>query len=174
MSWPNRALLLLIPLLLAGCGFQPLYGKQSTGSAEVLSGVAIDSIPGRMGQQFRQNLEDKLNPSGAVPAHPTYRLTATVQSAATPIGVARDGTVSRYNVYLDSEYALVRISDGTKVSSGKLRHVSSYSNIPNEYFSTYMSEADAIKRGITELSEVYRQRLSSYLAKDDKAPIARN
>ena len=164
----NSLLALLFPALLTGCGFKPLYGnKDITGNPDsrVFAGVRIDPIPGggRMAQQFKINLEDKLNPTGAVPPNPTYRLTATLRSQAAAIGIARDGTVSRYNVYLDSEYGLYRVADGQKVTSGNIRHVSSYNNLTNAYFSTYISEQDAVKRGVEELAEVYRSRLAVYL-----------
>jgi LPS-assembly lipoprotein len=164
-----RNSLLVIMLALSACGFQPLYGQRSNdGSPQTLAGVSVDPISastGRMGQQFKADLEDKLNPQGAVPPRPSYRLSATLVSTSSAIGIARDGTVSRYNVYLDSAYTLYRNSDGKPVTKGSLRHVSSYNNIANEYFSTYVSEEDAVKRGITELAEAYRQRLSSHLAK---------
>ncbi len=164
MSWLSK-FILLIPLTLAGCGFQPLYGKhQPTSSPGMLAGVKVDTISGRMGQRFKADLEDRLNPSGAVPANPAYRLSATLTNASSPIGVARDGTISRYNVYLESTYVLTRISDGKQITKGSLRHVSSFSNLANEYFSTFVSEEDAIKRGVTELSEMYRQRLATYLS----------
>lgn len=147
--------------LLAGCGFQPVYGNKSTSGAATLAGVQVTSIEGRMGQQFRADLEDRLNPGGILPAKPQYRLDVTLKTSLAGIGVARDGTISRYNVYLDSTYELYRSEDGQKITSGTLRHASSYNNLTNAYFSTYIAEEDALKRGITELAELYRQRLVS-------------
>ncbi len=165
MSLPVRFLLVLLPLALGACGFDPMYGKPSPQlQAAALAGVSIDPITGgRMGQQFRADLEDKLNPDGKVPANPAYRLAASVTSSTSAIGVARDGTISRYNVSLDSSYTLYSRADDKKITSGNLRHVSSYNNLTNAYFSTHVAQGDAVKRGITELSELYRQRLSPYL-----------
>lgn len=155
--------------LLSACGFTPLYGKKDSGAApSALAGVKIDPIDGgRMGQQFKIALEDSLNPGGAVPASAPYHLTATLVSAEAPIGVSTDGTVSRYNVYLDSTYILFRTSDGEKVSTGKVRQISSYNNATNAYFSTFVSQQDAIKQGVEELSEIYRERLIAYLTGPD-------
>ena len=71
MSWRNSLWCVLIPLLLAGCGFQPLYGSRDPNVAsKVLAGVKIDPIAGqsqgRMSQIFKSELEDGLNPGGAV------------------------------------------------------------------------------------------------------------
>ena len=176
MSWQNRFLFVLIPVLLAGCGFQPLYGKKSTDlqASKLRAGVKIDSIPeAHDGQQLKIALEDLLNPDGGVPANPVYRLSVTsIHTTTTPIGVARDGTVSRYNVYMASKYVLYRNSDDKPISSGNISYVNSYNNLTNAYFSTYISQADATKRGITELSELYRQRLAIYL--DAGAPEQEN
>jgi LPS-assembly lipoprotein len=167
MSWRNKLLVLLLPSLLGGCGFKPLYNSKAGESdrSQVFAGVKIDHIAGegRMEQQFRINLEDRLNPRGRVPADPAYHLATTLTSQSVAIGVARDGTVSRYNVYLDSDYALYRTADEKKIAAGHVRHVSSYNNLTNAYFSTYISEQDAIKRGVEELAEIYRDRLSTYL-----------
>jgi LPS-assembly lipoprotein len=156
------ALLLLLPL--AACGFSPMYGKKNSGSSQLNAGVQIDPIAGREGQLLRIALEDGLNPGGVVPHKPAYRLATTLQKTAVAIGVDRDGTVSRYNLYLDSYYRLYRNSDNLVVTTGKIRRVSSYNNLTGAYFSTFVSENDAIKQGIREMGEEYRQRLAIYLS----------
>ena len=153
-------------LVLSACGFQPMYGAKGSAPEASIAGVKIEASgqDRRMGQQLKFDLEDKLNPAGAVPALPAYRLSVSLESSVGGIGVARDGTVSRYNVYLTSQYALYRTGESKPVTTGSLQHVSSYNNLVNQYYSTYISEQDAIRRGITELAELYRQRLSPYLA----------
>jgi LPS-assembly lipoprotein len=149
-------------ILLTACGFSPIYAQNQANqsSFSALSDIAVDTIPGRMGQQLKADLEDRLNPSGTA-SSPNYRLAVSLAQTESPIGIARDGTVSRYNVYLDANYSLKRIEDGTVVKEGKIRQVSSYNNVTTgAYFSTYISQEDAIKRGITELAEGIRQRLS--------------
>ena len=166
--------LLLLPLLLCSCGFQPLYGKKTDADdvSRVFAGVTIDPMPGRSGQLLKTHLEDQLNPKGAIPPHPAYRLSVLFRSSVVPIGVARDGTVSRYNVYLTSQYVLYRNSDGKAITSGDIGYVDSYNNLTNAYFSTYVSEEDAYKNGINQLAELYRGRLSSYLS--EGAPVQDN
>lgn len=177
MSWQRKSspvfaytCALLASLTLSGCGFEPLYSKEkSEQHSELSAGVKIDSIPGRLGQIFRSKLEDSLNPSGGIPNKPAYRLQTKIDHINVPISVARDGTVSRFNIHFNSEYVLIRTEDQVPVTSGKLSYITSYNNLTNVYFSTYVSEQDALKRGTTALSELYRQRLSAYLAKG--APV---
>ena len=154
---------------LLGCGFHPLYAKKDeSDNSKVYAGVKVDDVPGRQGQEMRIALEDGLNPDGDIPASPAYRLAVTFTESVVPIGVARDGTVSTYNIYLMSHYVLYRNSDSKAITSGDISYANSFNNAVNEYFSTYVSEQDAIKRNITELAELYRQRITSYL--DEGAP----
>lgn len=164
--------LLALPLLAAGCGFQPVYGNKAhvqqkqavqEDQSQVFAGVTIDPLQGRIGNQLQIELEDRLNPEGRIPPDPAYRLVAHLDIREVPIGVARDATVSRFNLYLDSHYTLYRRADGKAVTRGRLRHVGSYNNAANAYFSTYISREDGITRGVTELAELYRVRLASYL-----------
>lgn len=136
----------------------------------MLGGIKIDPVSGRPGQLFTMELEDQLNPGGKVPQSPRWQLTASLTLREAGIGVARDGTVSRYNVYLDSNYQLYRVADNQLMTSGSLRHVSSYNNILNEYYSTYVAQEDAYKRGVTELAQLFRQRLGSYLTQNGGNP----
>lgn len=153
--------------LASGCGFQPLYGKREAAENNpLLAGVRIESVSAqnaRMAQMLRINLEDRLNPGGIVPANAPYRLEVSLGYNEAAIGTARDGTVSRYNVYLNSNYSLYRIADGKKIASGSLYNVSGYNNITNQYYATYVAGEDAVRRGIVELAALYRHRLGSYL-----------
>lgn len=163
MSWPIRFILIL-PLLLSACGFQPLYGRHAPSGAP-MAGVKIQTsaVVGREAQELKSDLEDRLDPDGARSGPVEYQLNAALIVTKSAIVIAPDGTVQRYNIILESPYELIRIADGKKVTSGKLRHVTSYNNVNQAYFSTYVSEADVIRRAITELSEVYRQRLAAFL-----------
>ncbi len=77
--------------------------------------------------------------------------------------------MSLYNLYLNTKYTLYRTSDDKPITSGTLNYVDSYNNLTNAYFSTYISADDATKRGVAELSELYRERLAVYL--DAGAPV---
>src|SRR5581483_4688173 len=122
--------------------------NEKTGNTDsaMLASVRIDTIPGRIGQEFKEDLEDQINPGNSITAAPAYRLAVSLTTNEAAIGVSRDGTVSRYNVYLNSTYTLTRTADSKQVAAGTLNHVSSYNNLVNDYFSTYISDADATKR----------------------------
>lgn len=162
-------------LLTASCGFQPVHGTASAlpANSPITMGITIvasantnnDNKTNSMARQFSYNLEDIL-PSTKNPA---YRLEVALNESVTGLGVARDGTASRYNLNLNSTYSLIRISDNKQVDNGTIGNVTSYNNPSNQYFSTFVSEQDARKRGVKELAELYRQRLISFTK--DKQPI---
>jgi hypothetical protein len=83
-------------VLLAGCGFQPLYGTTVSGSGatEKLGQIRIDPIPDRIGQQIRNFLLDRLNPYGQ-PARPVFRLIVKPTVSSTDLGIERDETATR-------------------------------------------------------------------------------
>lgn len=163
---------LALPLALLACGFEPMYGERAKSSAsgsKALAGVAVEPMPGRVGQIFHTALEDQLNPGGSI-ASPAFKLKATITYVNIPVGVGRDGTVDRFNVNFNSQYLLTRIADNTPVTSGSITYSTSYNNLANSYYSTYVAEQDSHKRGAQALAELYRQRLMTYL--DAGAPKA--
>lgn len=149
---------------LSACGFKPVYGtgRDSANQSVDLPTIKVESTGNRVAQMYRIALEDRLNPSGATHS-PVYLLKTEVSYSQGATDVARDGTIQRSNVNFTSQYSLVRADDGTVVSVGNVRNVSSYSNQVGAYYSTYVSEQDAIKRGVEELSERMRQRIIAYV-----------
>ena len=170
MSWRRSAFALLALAGLAACGFHPLYGSVAIATAPadspLAAGIKVDAVTtptvngGRLTQLLKADLEDQFNPTGAPLAHPAYHMSVSLVLTYTPVVVATDGTISRYNVYLDSKYLLYRYEDGKLAAQGSLRYVGSYDSVPNGYFSTYVAQGDSTSRGLQELSELYRERLS--------------
>ena len=153
-------------LFLAACGFQPVHGSKATSDQDsiIREGIKISAtsaeVP-RMAQLFTQHLED-LMPTPLAGQPPLYELHVTLTESTIAIGVARDGTAARYNLAMDSTYTINRAGETAVLANGSLRNVTSYNNPNNQYFSIYVSEEDARKRGLQELAELYRQRLISY------------
>ncbi len=147
--------------LLSSCNFRPVYGKIDNQQQAAL-GIEIEAPSDAAGRQFKQSLEDLLN-HGITPQKPLYKLKVTINISYGAMGVARDGSISRYNAFFVSQYILSRISDGKIIKSDVVQHVGSYNNQTGAYYSTYIAQKDAMKRGIVELSELYRQRLNHLL-----------
>src|SRR5262245_49402699 len=101
MSWSR--LLPAATLLLAACGFHPLYGpaSESTPAAPTIQSQleAIKVIPSadRIGQLLFNNLRDKLNPRGT-PAEPRYVLTVSLAESEQELLLRQDETATRINL----------------------------------------------------------------------------
>lgn len=162
LSWSSAHLVLCSSLLLSACGFSPMYGQKHHDALS--AGILIEAPRDELGRQLQHALEDRLNPSPA-PATPAYKLTVTLTSSAGGIGVARDGTISRYNITLTSSYTLMRLSDKRVIQTDNIQHISSFNNPVNQYFSTYIAQKNAMTQGVNELSELYRQRIGTLLLK---------
>lgn len=162
--------------LLSACGFQPVAATAPSATETPLAAdmagirVNISSLPEQrlLGQHFKSELEDLLNPGGAS-GHRQYELHVNLGTLVAPGLIAPDGKAQRFLVTLQSSYQLVRLSDNKRISKGTLQRVGSYNNLPNAYFSTYVADQDMLKRLAHALAAEYRLRLASALAHSDTA-----
>lgn len=155
-------------LVLSGCGdggFRPMYGGAAIGGAaasEKLAQVDISTIPGRVGQQLRNEFIYQSTGGGAR-LEPVYRLEVAVRESVTSTLVDQTGD-SRGQVYnLDAAFKLVRIADSQVVMEGK-----SYSRAAFDRFSSIYSNVrareEAETRAAKTIAEELRTRISAYVA----------
>lgn len=156
---------LLVALALSGCGFQPLYapyGGERDGAGDRLAEVRIEPLPDRAGQQLHNFLRDQLNPGGQ-PARPDYRLNVNLSRRTEKLAFREDETATRANLILNSAFTLHAASDGRVLYSGHVSSIQSY-NILNSPYPTGIAEADALERGLRELSEDIKLQLAIYFS----------
>ena len=153
---------ILALVLLAGCGFQPLYGTTASGggATEKLGQIRVDPIPDRIGQQIRNFLLDRLNPYGQ-PARPVYRLIVEPTVLSTDLGIERDETATRALLQLNVQYSLLESASGRVVFSATARSTNSF-NIVDSDFATKSAETDALERAAREVSDAIRIRLGIF------------
>ena len=159
---------LLGAALLGGCGdagFRPMYGGAAIGGAgasEKLAQIDISTIPGRVGQQLRNEFIYQATGGGAR-AEPIYRLEVAIRESVTSTLIDQAGD-SRGQVYnLDAAFQLVRIADSQVVMEGK-----SYSRAAFDRFSSIYSNVrareEAETRAAKTIAEELRTRISAYVA----------
>lgn len=168
MLWPR--LLVCLCVLLAGCGYQPLYGEHGADNASVADEMAlirIESIPDRVGQEMYNMLRERLNPYGK-PERPKYALKVALTERRDNLFLERDETATRANLTLRASFILTRIDDGSIVATGLSRSVSSY-DILSSQFASVISEQDARLRGARAISDEIRTRLALALSADDQS-----
>ena len=166
MWWFRVAASILIAGLLAGCGFEPLYGRNSFGGPIVpqLNAITIAPANDRNGQLLRNELIDRLRLDGPAD-HPLYALQLQVQEVQAPIIVTRQETVTRYNMTLTATYFLQDLRSGKLVTSGQVTSLSAF-NLLRADFANLIAEQDARARAARELSEQIRTRLALYFTRD--------
>ena len=156
---------LLCLLALAGCGFRPVYGPAPAGKADAvdqLAAVRIEPLRDRSGQQLHNFLRDELNPRGQ-PIDPAYKLQVTLTQRTVKLAFRQDETATRANVILKTDFVLRSTKDDRVLYSGRVSSINSY-NILDDQYPTDISKADAVRRGLRELSQSIKLRLAVYFS----------
>jgi LPS-assembly lipoprotein len=155
--------LALMTFALSACGFQPLYGRPQDGSlspAEHLADVRIAPLPDRIGQQLHNLLRDRLNPQGQ-PRNPSYELQVNLTESRQELSIRKDETATRSNLLVSAQFLLQSVESGEVVLRGLATSTNSYNILTSQFATTY-AELDARKRGLREISDDIRTRLSIY------------
>jgi LPS-assembly lipoprotein len=134
-------------VLLAGCGFHPMYGSAL---APQLSSIYVEPIAERDGYELRNTLIDLLQSDGVV-AGKTYRLKITLNEVQQGIALQNDATITRYNNTLDARYTLSD-AQGNVLTTGTQKELSAY-NVVNSPYATLTAEQDASKRAAQDVAE---------------------
>lgn len=169
MWWYRLPALALALMLVAACGFRPLYGGGAeAGAVQALATIEIDRIPRRIGQILRNDLLDHLNPNGP-PAHPAYRLKVNVVKTTSPLDIRTDATITRFNVSLEADFVLIDLESGETVYSATTRTVGSYDVIRSD-FATLVAEDDTTRRVTREISVEIKTLLAVFFARYRRSP----
>jgi len=152
---------------LAACGFRPLYGPRGGQSGVVqnkLAAVYVGRIDERVGQLVRNALEQRLErTSGHVPK--VYALDVNVTETLQSVGLRKDKTTTRANVWLRAEYVLSK--GDTKLLTGDAETYAAYNILRDGQYATVVSERDARARAAETIAEDIVRRLSVYFAGEE-------
>lgn len=155
MSSYDRRTLLFLPLALAACGFQPVYGTGSTGGT--LQNSVEVSEPGDVdGYLVSRRLEERLGRATV----PTYKLTLDVSTQRDALAVNRASNINRYNLIGEADYVLVETATGRVVTSGQVDNFTG-SSATGTTVATLAAERDARERLMTLLADQIVARLLS-------------
>jgi LPS-assembly lipoprotein len=146
-------------LLLAGCGFQPMYAPAGGGNA--IGPVEISEIEGRAGHVLRTELNRILavENDGSPPMH----LQITLQERVTPLGIRRDESATRAEMRLTANYILTPATPGTRVIRGSVFTVVNY-DIPTAAFGEIAAQDDARERAAETMAQRFRAELALRIA----------
>ncbi len=101
------------PLLLAGCGLQPMYAGGGQGA--VVQGMAAIDVPpisGKAGWLMHNALVDRLHAGGPSASPARYRLDVRLDDKLEGLGLLSNNTVGRERRTIRARYQLVDVASG--------------------------------------------------------------
>ena len=151
-------------VLLANCGFRPLYGRRGSDPAAVeLAAIGIGYVSDRLSQNLRNDLIERLSPFGE-PAQARYGLFIHTSRASGALAIQSDSTITRYNLTVAATFVLTDRASGQTLYRGSARAVGSYDAVRSD-FATLSAEQDSARRTVREVSEDIRGQLSAFFAR---------
>lgn len=151
-----------LPLLLAGCGWTPLYADPQTGPADAdLRAIRVAPIPERIGQRLEIALRDALNPTG-IPTPQRYVLHTTLAVSRQDLGIQAQGlaTRGRFDVY--ATFVLSELQSGKPLFQNTIHSANAFDILPNGYATT-VAQDDADRRTVAGLQREIVARLTLFL-----------
>jgi LPS-assembly lipoprotein len=149
MSLFNRRTLLLMPLALAACGFEPVYAPGGSGAA--LNGQVVVSAPNSVDSYLLvQNLEQRLGRSAS--SGNAYNLDVGVSTVVTAAAITQANETNRLNIQGTASYTLSSNDTGQILASGSVNNFVGYS-AAGSTVSTLADERDAKERLMVILSD---------------------
>jgi LPS-assembly lipoprotein len=153
---------------LSACGFEPVYGRRTTGSgggvgaaSGDLALVAVDTIPERSGQLLRNFLIDRFDVGRKRPT-PRYKLIVQLQESRSSIGYLPNTTTTATRLDITGTYRLVEIVSGATVARGDLTASDSYNQLEGG-FTSVVNEAGARERAIQVMADGLVIRIGLFL-----------
>ena len=152
-------------LLLSGCAFKPLYSNTATNQelATVLAGIEIPEVPGRVGQQVRNELIFRFR-GGGHQAEPQYKLVLAVRQSVTSQLVQRDGDSRGQIFQLTTNFKLYRLDNEKEpLLSGRSYSKASFQDDESVY-ANVRSRRDAENRTAKVTADDIQGRIAAFLS----------
>jgi LPS-assembly lipoprotein len=163
-----RAAALLALLGLAGCGFEPLYGRGGGGGdpGSDLAGVYVNNIVGRYGQQVRENLQQRLDlpVSGAAAI---YTLDVSPGQSSEGLAIQPDNSSTYTRIVGTANWTLRTVGVPPRVlATGSARTVDGYNNIDEQYFQSTISNETAQGRIAANLADAIALQVAAWFRRE--------
>jgi LPS-assembly lipoprotein len=155
-------------LLLAACGFQPMYAPAGGGAA--IGPVQIGEIEGKAGHVLRTELSRILAVEDG--DTPPAQLEITIQEQVTRLGIRRDESATRAELRLIANYVLTPPTPGAQVMRGSVFTVVNY-EIPTAAFGEIAAQDDARERAAETMAQRFRAELALRMAQARSERAAR-
>lgn len=168
MSSPLKAFVIVAILILAGCGFSPMYGKNvgaaGMTAAQGLDNVEIALIPDQSGVYVRNILIDGFY-QGGYPSDPAYILEVSkIVETQLDLDITQNSEATRKQIRLSATMILKEKNTGNAMVTRTINSLTSY-NILGTQFTTRISENDAREVGLADLARQIQRQTALYFKK---------
>jgi len=160
LSWVVCA----VALPLSACGFHPLYGSQSGGTAKIFASIYVEPVGDRASYEMRNRLIDLLDSSGSAEGA-RYKLKIDLNEDRRAVALQNDASITRYNYLMTADYTLCDAS-GAVITHGHESTLTAYNIVASPY-ATLTAAQDAEQRGADDLSERIRLDLGVFFARQN-------
>ena len=145
-----------------GCGFHPMYGRDSAAVSERdLDSVQLPFLKDREGQMVRSFLMTHFNPDGRR-SQTQFTLDIDLSRADENLGTRKDGTATRVDITLNAVLILREAGSREVVFRGRSVSTASY-NILAARFATVSGEQDALRRAAQALAQAISTRIAVFI-----------
>ncbi len=160
--------LVIAALVLAGCGYRPLYGRSadSEGVSATLASVSIPEPTDRVGQLIRNDLISSMR-SGS--GEDRYMLTLTPVVKKPVIIDKPQPAATRDAINLSVAFELTDKRSGARLYDGKTFSQASF-DIVRQPFADMQAETNATERAAHEVSADIRTRIAAYFSAHPPQP----
>ncbi|MEP1585715.1 MAG: LPS assembly lipoprotein LptE [Tateyamaria sp.] len=146
---------LLLTLLLASCGFQPVHGPNGAGST-LQNRVLVDEPDDRLGFQLVQRLEERLGRGN----DPAFRLAVDLNVAEEARAIDPEGDIRRFHLIGTAAFTLSETGSGTVIRADNIENFVGYS-ATGTTVATLAARRDAQERLMTILADQIVLRLQA-------------
>jgi LPS-assembly lipoprotein len=150
-----RTCALLLSLMLAGCGFAPVYGPGGAGTT-LQNRVAVDAPVDRAGFLLVQRLEERLGRAG----DPAFRLAVQLDVREEARAIDPEGDIRRFHVIGRAAYTLTEAGTGSVLRADTIDTFVGYS-ATGTTVATLAAQRDAQDRLMTILADQIVLRLQA-------------
>lgn len=147
MSLLDRRFLLILPLVLAACGFEPAYGPGGSGTA-LQNRVQIEAPEDRNAYLVVRELENRLGRAGT----PAYALDLDVTTTEEGLAIDSADNTTRFNIVGNATFVLRELGSGQTIATGQVENFVGYS-ATGTTVATLAAERDAQQRLMTMLAD---------------------
>jgi LPS-assembly lipoprotein len=159
--------ILMLSLVLPGCGFKPMYGENTTTTStsvmDRMASIDIRPIPDRLGQIVRNQLVDAITPTGTSGA-PAYELALKIGEEREDVGLRQNASATRANYRMSAKFELREIASDKVVLSGTTWAETAFDIVQQDY-PTVIAQQDAQKKLAIELAEEIKTRIAVFFDK---------